>query len=48
MSNHKFLFLKFKFFLILILNVMPKIILKYINKFFDSIKQNKENNIRLD
>lgn len=47
-SKHKFLFFKFKFFLILILNVMPKIILKYINKFFDNIKQSKENNIRID
>ncbi len=46
--NHKFLIFKFKFLLLLILNITPKIIVKYLNNIYDSLKKNKVNNIRLD
>ena len=46
--NHKFLLIRLKFYLLLLLNIMPINILRYINMLTDKIKINRLNNIRLD
>jgi glycosyltransferase involved in cell wall biosynthesis len=46
--KHKSLLLRLKFYLILVLNFLPKNLLKYLNFWIDKKKISKLNNIRLD
>ena len=46
--NHKFLLIRSKFFLLLLLAIMPRWLLRYFNIMINKIKVNKLNNIRID
>ena len=47
-KNHKYLFIKIKFFLSLILTLAPNFITLGLNYIIDRIRKTKHNNIRLD